>query len=628
MIFRALTVFSQNNETLSTSPTLHSQSFRGARANMVTPPPPEYAEVISEDFHELCHCRIQQDDYCPYCDIRDPIPNSTVTLNELDRGIPSSVDTDMVYMTESRTQLPVRRRKLQKTKSNYQKLQHKPSIFQFSLSGRPESVLSANSRTPLLNPSLATVTDYPEPRTTRRNPNKLAKRTKTRSSMPTADFSQVPSNPPSDSGRINSQELSRTSTRASNHETSEQISQNLGSAVPRLPLNKKSSNIGTNDLVSLAWTGEVQPTEPRSESSGHLSQNTALTNLSEVTSANDHSLPWDWAKSTRPKVLRKPKSVDADKAPLPLAWSLAMAITDDKITDEKLVDQLEGMRIKEHPHWSQSFTLSLSCPSQRYRAILNSSYAEYPPEPDEFSADEPSETSWNAARQALLFCREMLRTERRYLSSLRILAKRGTATPPPPSMLYYLPKMLLASDGFLKAMTQNPSVQGVSEAFLANQAHLDEAFVSWCSVVGSFFCNDVNIAGPNNVVEDEFEHSFAPGRLRRCASTPDSPSANNTVITLEPNKIRRNSKGRPSVRDLAILPTQRISRYVQLFKGKYSFFFNVCLVLNNMSSELHALTPPNLSSSFVVGQALRAAEGIAHKCDDAQGQFKFHLPAQ
>jgi len=37
----------------------------------------------------------------------------------------------------------------------------------------------------------------------------------------------------------------------------------------------------------------------------------------------------------------------------------------------------------------------------------------------------------------------------------------------------------------------------------------------------------------------------------------------------EPNKIRRGSKSRPPVRDLAILPTQRITRYVLLFKGGF-----------------------------------------------------------
>lgn len=451
-----------------------------------------------------------------------------------------------------------------RTKPDYQKLLYEPSVIQPAVPGRPESILSAHSRTALLNPSLPTVADYPELPTARRNPTKLAKRNKMRKSLPTMDSSPVSSNPSAELGRDNPQELSRSSTKIS--DTPEPI---LGSmdtpAVP--PLSQASSSIGTNDLVSLAWTGGVQPSAPKPESSEHLSQSSAHTSSSEVTSASDNSQPRHRANSVRQRVLRKPKSIDADRAPLPLPFSLAMAITDDKITDEKLVDQLEDMRIKELSQQSQSFTLSVSCASPSYQAILSGSYAEYPPEPDEFSADEPSETSWNAARQALLLCREMLRTERRYLSSLKTLAKRGTATPPPPSMLYYLPRLLLASDSFLKTMTQNPSVQGVSEAFLASQSHFDEAFVSWCGVVGSFFCdNDIR---PNGVTEDTLEHPFAPERLRRSTSTPAcSLSADSAVITLEPNKIRRNSKGRRSVRELAILPTQRIVRYVLLFKGR------------------------------------------------------------
>lgn len=560
MIFRALTIFSHHSE-----PSPPSRSFRdisNGRINVVTPPP-EYAQAISEDPHELCRCRFQQDSYCPYCDIRDPVPNPTMMLNALDGGI-LPLDMGMGCIADSHTQLPVRRRKLQKTKPDYQKLQYEPSAIRPVVPGRPESILSAHSRTALLNPSLPTIADYPELPTARRNPNKLAKRNKMRKSLLTMDFSPVSSNASAELGRDNLQHLSRISTKIS--DTPEMI---LGSmdtpAVP--PLSQPSSSIGTNDLVSLAWTGGVQPSAPKPESFEHLSQRSAHTNSSEVTSATDSTQTRHRANSLRQRVLRKPKSMDANRAPLPLPFSLAVAITDDKITDEKLVDQLEDMRIKEHPQRSQSLALSVSCPSPSYQAILSGSYAEYPPEPNEFFADEPSETSWNAARQALLLCREILRTERRYLSSLKMLAKRGTATPPPPSMLYYLPRLLLASDGFLKNMTRNPSVQGVSEAFLASQSYFDEAFVSWCSVVGSFFCDDD--IGLNSITEDTLEHPFAPERLRRSTSAPAcSLFVDSAILTLEPNKIRRNSKGRRSVRELAILPTQRILRYVLLFKGR------------------------------------------------------------
>jgi len=159
-----------------------------------------------------------------------------------------------------------------------------------------------------------------------------------------------------------------------------------------------------------------------------------------------------------------------------------MAITDDGITDEKLVDDLENMRIKDEPPASSKggFPLGLGPPPE-YQAVLDESYAEYPLQPGETEQEEPespsSDSSWNTARQALLICRELVRTERRYLASLKTLIKNGTATPPPPSMLPYLPGLIAASDALLQLMEKNPSVQGVSEAFLGVQEHLNDAFV-------------------------------------------------------------------------------------------------------------------------------------------------------
>ena len=226
------------------------------------------------------------------------------------------------------------------------------------------------------------------------------------------------------------------------------------------------------------------------------------------------------------------------------------------------------MRIKELSQ-RRGFLLSVSCPSPTYHTVLKDSYAEYPPEQDEFGPDELSDSSWNTARQALLICREMLRTERRYLSSLRTLAKGGTATFPPLTMFYYLPHLIMASEEFVQSMTKNPSVRGVSEGFLAIKEKLDEAFVDWCNVVGTFFADD---GGESRSDSADAPHQPVV-KLRKAKSTPMSDMRDTTVdsvIIIEPNKIRRNSKARPSVRELAILPTQRIVRYVLLFKGLLS----------------------------------------------------------
>jgi len=391
--------------------------------------------------------------------------------------------------------------------------------------------------------------------------------------------------------------------------------QSMNTPVPLSRLSQVPSSIGTDDLVSLAWTGEVQTTTPSED----LSQR----NSGSSSSAVAHIQPRTRSKSMhsmthrRRSILRKPKDASTVIEPLsPVPWSLAMAITDDNITDENLVDQLEDMRKKEQPLHNPVW---VPCASPSYQAVLHDSYTEYPPEPDEFSVEESSQSSWNAARQALLLCREMLRTERRYLAALRTLARGGTATHPPAVMLFYIPRLITASECFLQSMTKNPSVQGVSEAFLASQDQLHEAFVSWCNIVGSFFYRD-DSGGLKTDPED------TPG-LRRIASLPGSSNTTpmEKPVVIEPNKIRRNSKGRPSVRDLAILPTQRIVRYVLLFKGK-AIIRGVVQFLTCLLSELHDLTPITMLSSTIVAEALRVAQSIAQKSDEAQEHSAFKIP--
>jgi hypothetical protein len=249
-----------------------------------------------------------------------------------------------------------------------------------------------------------------------------------------------------------------------------------------------------------------------------------------------------------------------------------MAIADDGISDENFVDDLENMRIKQEASKLPSpdpHPLGL-CPPPFYQLL--DSYAEYPLQPDELEQDSnpPLDSSWTSARQALLLCRELIRTERRYISSLKTLITNGTSTPPPPEMLPYLPGLITASEAFLGLMEQNPSVQGVSEALLALSGNLNDSFVSWCRVVGRFFDSEESGRSKSDS-EDNVELSPS-GKLRNPRSRATSMRAQTaesrlSVVISEPNKIRRNTKKRPTVRDLAIQPTQRIMRYVLLFKG-------------------------------------------------------------
>lgn len=246
-----------------------------------------------------------------------------------------------------------------------------------------------------------------------------------------------------------------------------------------------------------------------------------------------------------------------------------MAIIDDAITDEKLIYELEEMRIKEVQTEPVDLGLELH---PFYRSQLFDSYAEYPLQAGETEQENifPVDSSWTSARQVFLLCRELVRTERRYLASLKCLITNGTCTPPPPSMLPYLPALIMASEALLERMEANPSAQGVSEAFLACEDSIKESFVSWCSVVGQFFDS-----GERPTLRREAEEltsvssSGSSGNLKSQRSQPlmTRTDSNLSVVIPEPNKIRKNTKSRPTVRDLAILPTQRVMRYVLLFKG-------------------------------------------------------------
>jgi hypothetical protein len=350
----------------------------------------------------------------------------------------------------------------------------------------------------------------------------------------------------------------------------------------------------TDALVSLAWTGEaLSPIRSldtsSSESHGGSSSTyiesrpTSIVAVQEATPRPHLRPELSTSNPTRRRsVLRKAKEAGIQQPSRP--WSLAMAIADDGISDERFVDDLENMRIKQEAYKFPSpdpHRLGL-CSPPFYQAQLLDSYAEYPLQPDELEQDSnpPLDSSWTSARQALLLCRELIRTERRYISSLKTLITNGTSSPPPPEMLPYLPGLITASEALLRLMEQNPSVQGVSEALLALSGNLNDSFVSWCRVVGHFFDSEESgrsKSDSEDAVDLSRNGKSKNPRSRATSMRTQTAESGLSIVIPEPNKIRRNSKARPTVRDLAIQPTQRIMRYVLLFKG-------TCTIPENLHS--------------------------------------------
>ncbi|KAF8215818.1 hypothetical protein K438DRAFT_612009 [Mycena galopus ATCC 62051] len=359
-------------------------------------------------------------------------------------------------------------------------------------------------------------------------------------------------------------------------------------------------NANTQALVSLAWTGQI-PSSSNSDPSSISLNSVLLTPRSEfLESASSTWGERDENTCEAMPVFPRPRAVSGLPSPsvgYDRPWSLATAIISDEITDEMFVDELELMRMKgsfleNRPlcGYASSPTLNLALPPL---------------------ADPLLSATWPTARRALLTCRELIRTERNYLALLLILVSNGTATPPPPLIMAYTPALIEASQNLLLKLTANPSVQGIAETFIEAEPSL-EAFVAWCGVSGDFFLSPQRPTigrTASSSVRREMDSPIVVPLKRRVTTwvqerrssygmgregTMDVPSSNP-------------SKGRslPSVRDLAILPIQRVMRYVLLFR------------------DLSANVPATSPSYVFVERALQVAMVIAQKSDRAQGNAAF-----
>ncbi|KAK2461407.1 hypothetical protein APHAL10511_005870 [Amanita phalloides] len=336
-------------------------------------------------------------------------------------------------------------------------------------------------------------------------------------------------------------------------------------------------------------------------------------------------------------------------------WTLAMAMTDEGMTDEAFVETLERFRLERDPsgpsavwdvnrdtwNWNLQWEGAID-EKKREPCIPHTS--SLPSLPLHHSLSVPSSpklgTTWQTARQALLACRELVRTERHYLSSLKILIASKTATLPPPLMIHYASQLASVSERYLARLEEDPSVLGVATSFLGLEEAVEGAFVGWCGVVGGWFEGRGALAAVSQAPSPKRRlskgHSEgdiptlvypANGGLRRTVSAwrrnvPTMTHMNTSAASQGPSfsssflgwRKDRSVLGpgthghqikRPPVRDLAILPTQRVLRYVLLYR------------------DLLAHTPPTSPSRGLVERAVEAVTRIAQKCDRAQDNSAF-----
>ncbi|KAJ7204358.1 hypothetical protein GGX14DRAFT_460160 [Mycena pura] len=382
-------------------------------------------------------------------------------------------------------------------------------------------------------------------------------------------------------------------------------------------------NISTHALVSLAWTGQIPSSIPSSHFA--LSSVPSSSGLSTPASASLGSArrsTWseedeDTFKNSptypEPRVRRGRSSPGGRTR----RWTLAMAITDDEMTDEMFVDEVESMRTQgkfwESRKSLDSPTLSRFPVSPSTGSSTPSTFAPRLKHALPCLSEPLLSATWRTARHTLLTCRELIRTERHYLSFLFALVSNETATPVPALMLTYVPALVQASEDLLLRMEVNPSAQGVAEAFLEGESGLEAAFIAWCGVAASFFSQSGrDRAGSTNASREidspiviPLKRRMSTWVQRRNSSIKRRDTATATDLSRKNSDPPKTSRSLPSVRDLAILPTQRVMRYALLFR------------------DLLANVPASSPSYSSVKRALQAAITLAQKSDRAQGNAAF-----
>lgn len=254
------------------------------------------------------------------------------------------------------------------------------------------------------------------------------------------------------------------------------------------------------------------------------------------------------------------------------------------------------------------------------------------------SAPFTNDDDWKKEVKALFLIRELVQTERSYaahLESLLIVVLKWTGTtsstrlptnvlmPTQPSsssqslrmptptpttpahlvtLRQMLPKLISVSRALVYSIEESPTSEGVARSFLSMLDRFEDVHVSWHGVVGATL---------RSLRAAESSKSKAKGRLGRVPIAPPTTEpprrlARADTSSSDPSEPERRDKTRSepkelSAVDVAIMPTQRIPRYVLLLRDLLSY----------TSADSEAYT--------TLEAALRAVQDLGHRCDQASG---------
>ncbi|KAK0232619.1 hypothetical protein IW262DRAFT_5853 [Armillaria fumosa] len=321
-------------------------------------------------------------------------------------------------------------------------------------------------------------------------------------------------------------------------------------------------------------------------------------------------------------------------------WTL---MTDDAITDEAFAETV--------------FSLT-RCTSFEYESYAN---------------DDETDTTCNASvperrssLMALFTTRDLLRTERRYLNNLYELLRssphsygeeEGVPWPSHPSPMLMHTRLIAlidVSQALLGAMENDPSVAGIAGAFVAMEEEMGVALSGWCSVVGGWFDDGIEVRRQRRLSKGPRGTEKDLPALPNSTTENNKPKRSSTMLSLASREVWRNSassdptsrsatpkrsstlpssaslltfprslsvssrmkgtwrkslptlpawssKNAQTLRGRAILPVQRVTRYALFYR------------------DLLKHTEGSSPSRGVVEEAVTVADRIAKRCDDSQG---------
>lgn len=255
------------------------------------------------------------------------------------------------------------------------------------------------------------------------------------------------------------------------------------------------------------------------------------------------------------------------------------------------------------------------------------------------SAPFTNDDDWKKEVKALFLIRELVQTERSYaahLESLLIVVlkwagrsstrmqknvlmpsqplstsqRTPSSTPAVPPHLVtlrnMLPKLISVSRVLVYSIEDSPTSEGVARAFLSIRPRLEEVHVSWHGVVGATL---------RVMRSTEASKSKSKGRLGRVPVAPATAEimrknmrpdlVNGSDGSPDPDrrdKSRSAADAAPkelSAVDVAIMPTQRIPRYVLLLR------------------DLLSHTRPDSEAYQILHQALESVQELGYRCDQA-----------